>query len=85
MGAMARTRIPYPSAQPVYAAARRWRDRSLLDDLSLFSEDRIATTANVEVLVRDFVNQPDVGSDSFLTKLRGPVVGVTARRGAIGR
>lgn len=36
---MARTRFPYPSAQPVYAAARRWRDRSLLDDLSLFGAD----------------------------------------------
>lgn len=71
MADMARTRMPYPSAQPVYAAARRWRDRSLLDDLSLFGTDRIATAANAEILVRDFVNQPDVGKDSFLTKLRG--------------
>jgi hypothetical protein len=47
---MTRTRIPYPSGQPVYEAARRWRDRSLLDDLSLFSEDRIATAANADIL-----------------------------------
>lgn len=37
----------------------------------MFGEDRIATAANAGVLVRDFVNQPDVGKDSFLTKLRG--------------
>lgn len=67
----ARTRLPYPSAQPVYAAARLWRDRSLVDDLSLFGPDRIATAENAEVLIRDFVNQPDAGKDSFLTKLRG--------------
>jgi MoxR-like ATPase len=41
-----------------------------VDDLSLFGEDRIATAENAEILVRDFVNQPDVGKDSFLTKLR---------------
>lgn len=68
---MTRTRLPYPSAQPVYDAARRWRDRSLLDDLSLFDDDRIATAANAEILVRDFVDQPDAGKDNFLTKLRG--------------
>lgn len=71
---MTRTRIPYPSAQRVYRAARRWRDRSLLDDLSLFGEDRIATAANAEVLVRDFVDQPDLGKESFLTKLRGQLL-----------
>jgi 5-methylcytosine-specific restriction enzyme B len=65
------TRIQYPSAQPVYEAARRWRDRSLLDDLSLFGEERVATAANAEVLVRDFVGQPDTGRSSFITKLRG--------------
>jgi MoxR-like ATPase len=68
---MSRTRIPYPSAQPVYEAARRWRDRSLIDDLSLFGDGRVATVENAALLVRDFVDQPDVGRDSFLTKLRG--------------
>lgn len=66
---MSRTRIPYPSAQPVYAAAARWRDRCLLDDRSLFADSEGSSVADAQVLVRDFVNQPDVGSDDFLTKL----------------
>jgi MoxR-like ATPase len=43
----------------------------LLDDVSLFGEDRIVTAANADILVRDFVDQPDMGKNSFSTKLRG--------------
>jgi 5-methylcytosine-specific restriction protein B len=68
---MARTQIPYPSAQPVYAAAALWRDRCLIDDLGLFDDSRISTVDNSEVLVRDFVQQPDLGEGTFLGKLRG--------------
>jgi 5-methylcytosine-specific restriction protein B len=68
---MSRTRIPYPSAQPVYAMAQRWRDRCLLDELSLFTDERVSTSDNADILVRDFVEQPDLGKDNFLTKLRG--------------
>ncbi|WP_410611077.1 McrB family protein [Amycolatopsis sp. lyj-109] len=68
---MTRTRIPYPSAQPVYAAAALWRDRCLLEDLGLFDDNRISTLGNAEVLVRDFVEQPDLGEGTFLGKLRG--------------
>ncbi|WP_442874466.1 McrB family protein [Amycolatopsis sp. NBC_00438] len=68
---MTRTRIPYPSVQPVYAVVQRWRDRCLLDESSLFDDDHISTADNADILVRDFVEQPDLGKDSFLTKLRG--------------
>ncbi|HZL06645.1 MAG TPA: hypothetical protein VFE45_14730, partial [Coriobacteriia bacterium] len=68
---MSATRMPYPSAQPVYAAVEEWRDRCLLDDRSLFSGEPGSTLANGEELVRDFVEQPDAGSADFLTKLAG--------------
>jgi MoxR-like ATPase len=68
---MTRTRIPYPSAKPVYAAAALWRDRCLLDDLGLFDDNRASNLENIEVLVRDFVQQPDLGEGTFLSKLRG--------------
>ncbi|KGM14428.1 McrB family protein [Cellulomonas bogoriensis] len=66
---MSATRMPYPSAQPAYAAAALWRDRCLRDDLSLFSEERGSTLEQAQELVRDFVDQPDVGSGTFHGKL----------------
>jgi MoxR-like ATPase len=65
------TRIPYPSAQPVYAAAALWRDRCILEDRALFDDRPGSTLADAEVLVSDFVGQPDPGTEDFLTKLRG--------------
>ncbi|WP_125689723.1 McrB family protein [Amycolatopsis sp. WAC 04169] len=81
MAGMTRTRLPYPSAQPVYAAAQLWRDRCLLDDLSLFEDDRVSTLENAEILVRDYVNQPDLGEGTFLGKLRGQLA--TSPPGAV--
>lgn len=66
---MSATRIPYPTARPIYRAAARWRDVSLLEDRSLFSEGPGSTLADGEALVRDFVASPDTGKGSFLTKL----------------
>jgi MoxR-like ATPase len=43
----------------------------LVDDLSLFGDVRIATAANADILIRDFVEQPDLSNTDFLTKLRG--------------
>jgi hypothetical protein len=40
-------------------------------DLSLFGQERVAALANAEVLIRDFVEQPDLGKDDFLTKVGG--------------
>ncbi len=69
MAPMSATRMPYPSAQPVYAAAAEWRDRCLLDDQSLFSGRPGSTLAQGEELLRDFIGQPDAGSGDFLSKL----------------
>ncbi len=74
---MSVTRVPYPSAQPVYDAARRWRDRCILADKALFADGTLfadnegSRLADAQALVRDFVDQPDLGSGDFLTKLRG--------------
>lgn len=68
---MSATRMPYPTSAPVYAAAALWRDRCLLDDTSLFSGAAGSTLAQGEELIRDFVQQPDVGSGTFQTKLAG--------------
>lgn len=66
---MSATRIPYPSAQPIYEVAARWRDLALLEDRSLFSGGPGSTLEDGEALVRDFVARPDTGSGNFLTKL----------------
>jgi len=64
-------RIPYPSAQPVYAAAALWRDRCLLEDRALFEDRPGSTVSDGQELVRDFVEHPVIGADDFITKLRG--------------
>jgi 5-methylcytosine-specific restriction protein B len=64
-------RVPYPSAQPVYAAAALWRDRCLLEDRALFEDRPGSTVSDGQELVRDFVEHPVIGADDFITKLRG--------------
>lgn len=63
--------MPYPSAQPVYQAAVLWRDRCLVQDHALFDDRPGSTLQDAEVLIRDFIEQPDQGKDDFITKLRG--------------
>jgi 5-methylcytosine-specific restriction protein B len=56
---------------PLLAAARRWIATCLIADGSLFVPERsLWTTANAEVLQRDFVDRPDAGGDDFMTKLQ---------------
>lgn len=64
------TRIPFPSAVPVYAAAALWRDRCLIQDLALFEDRRGSELGDAEMLMRDFVDQPDLSAEKFLPKLR---------------
>ncbi|WP_146207653.1 hypothetical protein [Bradyrhizobium sp. SUTN9-2] len=63
-------------------AARNWIDTCLIGDGSLFSTDTLWTVANVEHVVRAFVDHPDEGNDDFLTKLKGQMTPATveARR-----
>lgn len=72
---MSLNRVPYPSAQPVYAAANYWRQRCLEDDRSLFADAPGSSLADAQVLLRDFVEQPDAGAGDFLSKLRGQLAG----------
>jgi 5-methylcytosine-specific restriction enzyme B len=51
-------------------AVDRWRDRCLLANGSVFTEESIWTLENVRQLVRYFVENLDMGEGSFLGKLR---------------
>lgn len=75
---MATPRILYPSAQPVYAAAAEWRDQCLIEDGSLFSPGMTLGQGPGSALMTDFVENPDTGTDDFLTKLRGQLGGAGA-------
>lgn len=72
---MSATRVPRATAQRVYEAVERWRDRSLISDYSLFGEDRTSTLEAGEELVRDFIDHPDEGTRSFLGKLEDQIGG----------
>lgn len=69
-GFVALTRNPYPSASRVYDAAAYWRDRCLLQDLSLFADRPGFRREDLDALVRDFVHNPEESSRDFLAKLR---------------
>ena len=78
---MATTRVPYPSAKPIYAAAALWKQRCLVEDRALFDPSMRSTLEDAQVLVRDFVESPDLGSEDFATKLRGQLA--TSSTGAV--
>lgn len=69
-GAFAHSRVVQPSAQAMYAAARRWRDEALVGDQSLFSGRTLDGRLAAAELARDFIAQPDVGEGDFVSKLR---------------
>lgn len=56
---------------PTLVAASQWIDACLIGDGSLFSKDALWTLPNVEEVSKAFVEHPDLGSDDFLTKLKG--------------
>lgn len=64
------SRVVVPSAQPMYAAAARWRDEALIADRSLFSGQPINGLAAAKELTRDFIESPDETARDFLSKLR---------------
>ena len=73
-----RARVVVPSAQPMYAAALRWRDEALIGDRSLFSGQPIDGLSAAGELVRDFVDRPDLSQRDFLSKLREQLAGTSA-------
>lgn len=74
---MSATRSPLSTSRLIYDAAARWRDECLLKDRSLFSGGPGSTLEQGEELLRDFVQRPDEGSASFVTKLRGRLAEVS--------
>lgn len=71
-------RHPYPSAQAMYTAAERWRDEALIGDRSLFDGRLLDGVTAGRELVEHFVSNPDVGSGTFVTKLRDQLATVSA-------
>jgi hypothetical protein len=62
---------PHHDAAPIFAAAARWRDQCLLTDGSVFFPgERIWTAENLAHVRAAFSDNPDQGSDTFLTKLK---------------
>jgi MoxR-like ATPase len=59
----------YHREPAILDAARRWRDRCLLDDGSILSGDHLWTLENLGYLDRYYVHNPDTSGRSFLDKL----------------
>ena len=72
-----RSRNVLPSAQPMYAAARRWRDDALIGDRSLFDGRPIDGLAAARELERDFIHQPDESARDFVAKIRDQLAGTS--------
>ena len=56
---------------PVIDAAQQWAQNCLIDDRSVFSPSKLWTVENVAEVRAAFVDHPDMGDDSFSTKLKG--------------
>ena len=57
-------------ATVILDAAKRWKQRCLLDGGSLFTDEPLWTSRNFDQLRIHFVENPDEGSDPFYEKLR---------------
>ena len=53
------------------AAAEQWIRTCLIEDGSVFSEERLWTPPLVSEVHHAFDDHPDYGSDDFMTKLKG--------------
>jgi hypothetical protein len=56
---------------PIIDAAQKWIRQCLIEDGSCLSAGSLWTLGNVEEVKRAFVDNPDLGKDDFLTKLKG--------------
>ena len=69
-------RVNTADVQPFYTAAQRFVDAALRADDSLFTSGAaIWSLANVDDLYRRFIEQPDLGGDSFEVKFRRQLAG----------
>jgi 5-methylcytosine-specific restriction protein B len=66
---MSRYNPNHSSAASVFEATGVWRDKCLLGNASVFSNEPLWTLELLNELVEDFVKRPDEGQGSFLRKL----------------
>jgi hypothetical protein len=59
-----------PGTEPILQAAHLWRDRCLLGETSVFSDERIWTTEHLEELKRHFIDNSNFSGETFLEKLQ---------------
>lgn len=71
------TRLVVPSAQEMYSAAERWRGESLVAGRSLFSGEELNALEAANELMEHFVEAPDTGPGTFISKLREPLAEVS--------
>lgn len=72
-----RCRVVLPSAQPMYQAAERWRNESLIENRSLFSGELLDGAAAAQELVEAYVLRPDLGTGTFYGKLKEQLADVS--------
>lgn len=58
-----------PDADRIFAAIESWKNRCLLDDGSLFTDESIWTLPNLEETRRHFIDNPQEGDQTFYEKL----------------
>ena len=71
---MART----AGTEELLVAAARWKERCLLADGSVFSDDVLWTSAHVAELVEHFIDKPDDGKRVFIDKLHDQLAPASA-------
>src|SRR5689334_16782829 len=72
-------RVNTADVQPFYTAAQRFVDAALRADDSLFTPGTaIWSIANIDDLYRRFIEQPDLGGDSFEAKFQRQLAGAPA-------
>src|SRR5919106_1883785 len=63
---------------PVLEAARQWIDRCLIGNDSILGSRQLWTGPLIEEVHKAFVQNPDLGKDDFMTKLKGQMSGASA-------
>jgi hypothetical protein len=62
---------------PVLDAAHQWINRCLISDHSILGSNQLWTEPLVDELHKAFVENPDLGKDDFMTKLKGQMSGAS--------
>jgi hypothetical protein len=56
-------------SERILEAAEHWRERALVRDGSVFSDERLWCVEHLEALQKHFIDQPDLSGDTFFEKL----------------